>query len=442
MRYDDLVEPISPDLPCGEDLLDTGDGDFLAYYYDAEAKMPARYVDIGSGERFDPMNIDLKAETKSIEGLLKRTRDLRLLALEARFNALAGRVKGFAESVNAMANLLEQHWEDVHPVVGDNPFERQSAIEFLDTRATVIAPLEYVTIINDRRAGPINFRQSMVAAGDVEAREGEPNHDTSMLASVLGSPDNASEVEEAFERFTLARDAMDRMTAACSANGGDVVISIDKVREKLDAIVQFIGSARSDLAGEETAAEATDGEEGSEDGEVPAGGETGTVSITVTTGPVQSHAHAKALLTAVETYFLINEPSAPSLVLVSQAKDLVGRPLVEAMDLLLPDSAEQALIEMDTESGFKIPMHRMRTLSENAMYNAPGLDETDLPEIPEIVAREQAISELKQIESFFQAKEPASPIPALIFKARSFMNRDFQSLVRDLIPPPKEDGNW
>lgn len=433
MRYDKLLEPVSADAPCGEDLLDAGDGDFLAYYYDAEAKLPQRYVDIASGERFDPKSIDLKAETKSIEGLLGRTRDLRLLALEAQFNALGGRLKGFSECVVTMAGLLETFWEDVHPHAGENPFERQTAIESLETRATVVAPLDYVTLLTDRRMGEINFRQALVAAGEAEGREGESNYDAASLKGVLGSPDNAEEVEAAFERITGARDALGRIEAVCAENGGTVTVGLDKVKEKLDAMRAFIAEARSDL--DDAGAEA--GEEGAETGEEGEEGE-GTAAPPPS-GTIVSHGHAKALLAAVETYFLANEPSAPALILVSQSKDLVGRPLVEALDLLLPSNAETALIDLDQDSGFKIPMDRMRTLSENAMYYAPSLDESNVPEVPEIVSREQAMSELKSVESFFQAKEPASPIPVLIFKARSFLNRDFQSIVRDLIPPQPEN---
>ena len=42
---------------------------------------------------------------------------------------------------------------------------------------------------------------------------------------------------------------------------------------------------------------------------------------------------------------------------------------------------------------------------------------------------------LKLIEEFFRVREPASPIPILLFKARNMLSKDFHSLVRELIPP-------
>ena len=83
---------------------------------------------------------------------LKRSRDLRLLGLEAKFQILSGRFKGFVDAVLGMAALVETYPEQVNPV---DPNDRRNAIEELNALATIVAPLEYVPLFNDRRFGDV-----------------------------------------------------------------------------------------------------------------------------------------------------------------------------------------------------------------------------------------------------------------------------------------------
>ena len=44
--------------------------------------------------------------------------------------------------------------------------------------------------------------------------------------------------------------------------------------------------------------------------------------------------------------------------------------------------------------------------------------------VAEILSRDHAGMVLKQIEEFFRVREPASPIPILLFKARNMLTKD------------------
>ena len=137
MNYDKISDPISPDAPCGPNLLLEDDPEFLDYFFEAPERMPTKYYDLVREELFDPKSVDFKGEEKKIEALLKRTRDVRLLGIQARFQILAGRLHGFCDAFNAMADLLEAHPTDVHPQVGGDNNERRNALEEMNTLATV-----------------------------------------------------------------------------------------------------------------------------------------------------------------------------------------------------------------------------------------------------------------------------------------------------------------
>lgn len=453
MRFDFLLSPISGDAPCGADLLLEDDPDFVNYYFEVDARFPERYINIATGEVFDPKSVDLKAEQKAIEGLLKKSRDLRLLAIDAQFSILAGKFKPFSEAVVAMANLLDEFPADVHPSL-DEIQDRRNAVEALETSATVLRPLDYAVLLTDRRAGDITFRGYQLATGQADARDGESTPDLGAITGVLSGSESAGEVEAAFAQVEGAQDALARISAACKGlpDGNAFTPGLEKVTAKLEELRDMFVGARADLGGGEAAAGEDAGEGGDAPGadeatmpmEAPSGGG-GTIAVAAMPSggdakfTLSNHADARAVLWAAERYFSFNEPSSPSLILVVQARQLIGRPLVEALDLLLPNRADNSIIDFGAETGFAIAMGRMRALSGEANLNdgdgGPAPD-AGIPEAFE--TRDQASAALKAIEDFFRMREPTSPIPILMFKARSYLAKDFHAIVRELLP---SEGN-
>jgi type VI secretion system protein ImpA len=166
------------------------------------------------------------------------------------------------------------------------------------------------------------------------------------------------------------------------------------------------------------------------------GGATATFTVQTAVGDVANHRAAYQMLQTVEHYFATSEPASLALVLVTQARLLIGRPLVEALDALISGSSDNASLTFGTESGFKLSMSQMRELS--GLSNIQSTEDwsqrgEDDPEYPAIVSRDHAGQVIKQIEDFFRAREPASPIPILLFKARNMLTKDFHALLRELI---------
>jgi len=437
MRVEELLKPISPDAPCGEDLLAADDPDFVDYYFNVEERLPTSYFNVLRGILFDPKSVDHKSETAQIEPLLKRSRDLRLLGIEAKFQILAGRFKGFAEAVLGMAALLETYPQDVNPT---DSVDRKNSIEELDSLATVAAPLDYAVLFNDRRAGDIIYRGYGTATGKVPLREGEEAGDASTVLGALSSSENAKVVDELFQQLTDMRAAIKKMITLGQASPDPYTPKFARLDDKLRDLSEMILAARSDLGGSDPAAEAEAGDDGAAGATaVPAAGGSGaTATFTVQTavGDVANHRAAYQMLQTVEHYFATSEPASLALVLVTQARLLIGRPLVEALDALISGSSDNASLTFGTESGFKLSMSQMRELS--GLSNIQSTEDwsqrgEDDPEYPAIVSRDHAGQVIKQIEDFFRAREPASPIPILLFKARNMLTKDFHALLRELI---------
>ena len=439
MRVEDILKPISADAPCGEDLLGSDDPDFVDYYFGVEDRLPTSYFNIAKGTLFDSKSVDHKSETTQIDALLKRARDLRLLGIEAKFQILSGRFKGFADAVMAMASLVETYPDDVHPI-GAN--DRKNALEELDALVTVIMPLDYATLITDKRLGDVTYRPYGTGAGKIEPRAEEVRGDSNAISGALGSSENAKAVDQLYAHLVDLRGALKTMVTVSQARTDGFMPRFTNLEAKLGDILEMVLAARGDLAG--GAAAAGGAEPGGAisdtgpDAAGPASGTSATITVNAPVGDVSDHKMAYRMLHAIERYFSTTEPASLALVLVTQSRLLIGRPLVEALDALMENSAPYASITFGTDTGFAIPMARMRELSGQAnIASTEDWSQSSDEENPvaEILSREHAGMVLKQVEDFFRIREPASPIPILLFKARNMLGKDFHALVRELIPP-------
>jgi type VI secretion system protein ImpA len=449
MRYDFVTEPISDADPCGPDLDELGDDQYLNYMLGTDNRLPKRFLDPETNAPFDRAQIDLKAETKAIGEFLEQTRDLRLLTLEARFQALAGQVGAFSECVQAIAALLGTYWEEVHPRGYEGDFTmRQNTVGVLDDRTTVVLPLQYAPIIRDQRIGTISLFDYMVATGSAQAREGQATLDINHILDTMRSDAHRATLDELHASLGLCKAAVSKICNTFDeATDYTYTPDLDVLRGVLGDLSKLIESARPDLGpgdgsrGQDEA-EPADADSGAQDGDVPAAPRKAASGATVAapTGAITSTTAAAQALLAVEAYFGRAEPSSPTLILVHQARLLVGQPLVAALDALLPDNAEYASMVIDSTVGFAFTMAKMRAITDDYTSTTEVYAETP-DETPafEVGSRAQAMSLLASVASYFRAAEPSSPIPMLIARAERFGSQSFQSILTDLMPRPSSE---
>jgi type VI secretion system protein ImpA len=122
------------------------------------------------------------------------------------------------------------------------------------------------------------------------------------------------------------------------------------------------------------------------------------------------------------------------LLLVHQARQLIGKPLVAALEALMPDYAEYASIVIDPSVGFEFNMTKMRAIVENYSASAEETaEETDIPAF-EARTRLETLALITGVGAFFRSVEPSSPIPMVLGRAERFMNQSFQSIIAELMP--------
>jgi type VI secretion system protein ImpA len=184
---------------------------------------------------------------------------------------------------------------------------------------------------------------------------------------------------------------------------------------------------------------------------------------------IRSAPEASAALAAVASYFAISEPSSLALLLVRQAQQLVGRSFHEVIQTLVPNHAEQASVRIGIDVLFEIPVDRLAGVAanetdENGSQDMTFVGAADSAAAPEnagfspdempasnhvsstdehgiamqspskVRTRSEAIALLEQVSAFYRVNEPASPVPLLVDRACTVAQKDFVSLLRDVLP--------
>jgi type VI secretion system protein ImpA len=433
----DLASPVSENDPCGPDLESAGDIEFMGFMARTEGLLPASYFSGPEGKPFDRSLIDLAAEFASAQPFLTATRDVRLLVVLSKFCILSRYLEGFVTCVNAIAFLLKERWQEVHPR-GDNPGfgVRIAVLETLDDSAPVIFPLQYTPLFESRRLGPISYRHFMFASGEAQPREGEQSHDVASLEKAALEADLARllGVRSQFESLRGALDSIrkvcvDQLGPSGAPNlqkltdlAGKIFILLNGLAIKLDPNA---GVAQPNVS-EPQAASAT--------------------TPMALTRQITSRTEAARALEAAADYFMRFEPSNPALLLIRQAQQLIGKSLFEVLQLLMPAKVEEAKVRFGREQALQIPIERLSQFSSDQSLSESANNE-DSGEGPNggsqpsanapAQSRQEALAILEQISSYYRNAEPSSPIAVIAERARGLADRDFMSLLKELLPPPE-----
>lgn len=462
LKFAELSKPISDEEPCGPDLED--DLDFMNVMARLEVALPASYFrrdDEGRQVAFDRTGIEFPAAFSDLGKLLERSRDLRVFVLAAKLTILNRDIAGFAACLSTMADLLGAQWEAMHPRALDgDSIMREVALQGLDELATVVLPLQHAPLFSSRRIGAFAFRSQLVASGETRLVEGEQHPDPGTIHAALGEAD-ADDLAAMLGHVEAARDALARLRMIWLEKVGvDHPLGFPRLAALLDQIAAFLGPAVSSRAPGDQAA-----------GAAPAATAAHEPAANIASfgpGKLSSVLQVKDTLAACLGYFRRTEPSSPAVLLIGQAQQLIGKSLIEVIQIMFPEFVEKAVFEIGEARRFRLPLERLPLPdgsdgeigaaaeedygSEDANRDGGGEDASsaedgggeDGPEPPSarpetataaaIGSRMEAVTAMRAIAAFYRQVEPSHPMPLLMDKACALAQHDFMSLIGNILP--------
>ena len=420
----ELCTPLAGEDPCGPDLDFDGDGGYLNFFAQAEGILPSSFFSADDGKPFDRTTVDINGQLELIKPLLGRTRDLRLLIMQARLQILNRDLAGFAVSVTAAAQMLESSWDQVHPrCPGGDLTARSMVIAGLDV-PTVVFPLQYTPLFEARRIGPVTYRALMIAGDEVKPRGGEQKLAAAAIIEARGDADPAR-LAATRKHVALLRKATDKFRNAFALHGASPSL------ENLQALVVKIQTFIDPAAVESSAmpqAEADSAAESVDAGPAPA-------SFKAAGAPT-SISDARAALAAVADYYGRREPSSPTLPLVRQAHQLIGKSFIEVISILVPTHLDKAAFQIGGDQVFELPVGKLPAVKTGTNGSGQAGEDAQPLSGPhyDVQTRAQAIALLDQVQRYFRHSEPSSPVPMLCERARALAERDFMAVLRDVLP--------
>jgi len=470
LNFAEFAKAVPGDEPCGPDLED--DAEFMNVTARLEVALPAQYFrrdDDGRQVAFDRSTIEFPGAFSDIARLLERSRDLRVFVLAGKLAILNRDVTVFADCLTTIATLLSDHWDEVHPRGLDGAFiMREVALQSLDELPTVVLPLQHAPLFVSRRIGPFAFRSQLVASGETRLVEGEQHPDTGAIQAALAEVDIA-DLTATLARVRAIGEALGRIRATWLEKvGAGHELSFPRLSLLVDQIVAFLEAG---IARRDPGPQAVPAAEAAPSAAAPAAG-----ASSFAPGGCGNVLQVKDTLAACLGYFRRMEPSSPAVLLIGQAQQLIGKSLIEVIQIMFPEHLDKAVLEIGDRPRFRLPLERLgapegqgeEESSAADAYDAassedePGSDEagSDPAEVEgaaevvsagasepaaprataepglamRIESRAAAVAGMRSVAAFYRQIEPSHPTPLLMDKACALAQQDFMALIGNILP--------
>lgn len=319
---DSLLEPVSPDSPCGPDLEYSG---VMELERLAQGK-PERQIGDALLPAEEP---DWAAVGKMAADLAGRTKDLRVLVKLTQARIRTDGYGGLRDGLSLIRGTIERYWDCLYPPIdpddGD-PALRVNTLVGLCDPDLALKPLRDAPLVRSRSLGRFSLRDLAVAAGNLSPpTDREPPTATTIdaaflevdidaLQGIATAVRSASEDLRATEAFFLEQ------VGARAAIGLDPLASV--LREADKALTQQIARRGGEPGEQGGLAAAAAGDQES------AGG--------TAAGVVRSREDVVRLLDRICEYYRSREPSSPVPLLLERAKRLAYMDFLSIVQDLAP----------------------------------------------------------------------------------------------------------
>jgi type VI secretion system protein ImpA len=334
----ELLQPISADQPCGQDLEDTQ----LLASFDAfrlyGRTTPLEAVSSGDDDKGALEDRSEKPpdwgaiREQSLEAL-RQSKDLRLLAHLGTALLRTDGLPAFLDTLKVAASWLETYWAQTYPAVDGDGIVRRSALNCFADPMAVVDRLRRVPLVASRQHGTFSLRDLDIAAGQLAPGKGDQRPDEAQIKA-------AFEAQPGEQLAALRQAVADTMQSLKTIDmkmrteiGPEAGPSFDPLLTQLVKIDRVLRGHLASRA-EASAGEAVSGDE-------PAGAAEGTPARGFS-GAIRSREDAVRALDAVADYFRRNEPSSPVPLFCDRARRLVSMPFLDVLADIAPDAVAQA----------------------------------------------------------------------------------------------------
>jgi type VI secretion system protein ImpA len=329
-----LLQPITPDHPCGENLEDTELlTSFDAYRLFGQSRPLDAPAEPNEKRIPKPQDSPEWAEIRDkARQALGKSKDLRLLAHLGVALLRTDGVPGFAATLSVASQWLDTHWSQIYPLVDEDAILRRNALSCFADPMAVVDALRRLPLVNSGRHGRFSLRDIEIATRQLPPSDGDAQVDENQINAAFGSMP-LGELTELHESVISSVASLRKIDATMrDAAGSEATPNFELLLTQLARLSQTL---RAQLAvhpyraGTAAASGVTDVDPGAT-GEAPV------------SGIVRSRQDAIRALDAVAAFFRQTEPSSPIPLFLERAKRLVSKDFLEVLADIAPEAVAQA----------------------------------------------------------------------------------------------------
>ena len=330
----DLLQPISADQPCGQNLEDTpllSAFDAYRLYGRTKPLEPAAEPDENAPEsvldRERPPDWG-EIKEKSLEAL-RVSKDLRLLAHLGTALLRTDGLPAFLDTVKIASDWLNSYWDLTYPPVDGDGIVRRSALNCFADHFAVVDALRKAPLVKSRQHGTFSLRDVDIATGQLAPGKAEPKPDETHVNGAFSTMP-LEELTGLRQQVGGAIESLKAIDAKMREEvGTEAAPSFDLLSAQLTKVDRLL---RAQLAARPDAVPSAEDAAAGVDGQ-PASG---------FSGAVRSRQDAVRALDAVADYFRHHEPSSPVPMFCERAKRLISMGFLEMLADIAPDAVAQA----------------------------------------------------------------------------------------------------
>lgn len=326
---DKLLEPVSEDAPCGEDL------EYDPAFGELERAAEGTHGHVMGDEEIPPEPPDWGEVSEAAESLFERTKDLRVACHLAHASLNKDGLPGFASGLALINGLVHRYWDEIYPQLDEeednDPTLRMNSLLALNSRNEFVGSLDRAVLVSSKALGRFSRRDMRLADGEISAPDDEDTQipdPTHIEAAFLDA--DLDELKGSADALDQCVDTVGDLESYLREQvGTEYVPDLDTLSTELK---ELRGIYREQLI--RRGVEQEGGEGNGADGVA--------VAAKGVPGEIRSREDAIRVLDRLCDYFIKNEPSSPVPLLLQRAKRLVAKDFMEILRDLTPDGVSQA----------------------------------------------------------------------------------------------------
>jgi type VI secretion system protein ImpA len=333
-----LLQPISADAPCGQDM--EYDAAFLELDRASQGKAEQQMGDtIVPAQEPDWKDVSIRAQA-----LLGKTKDIRVAMRLARAQLQLEGLAGFAEGLAVLRDIVEQFWDGFYPKLdpddGNDPTFRVNILMGLCDGDAFVDRIRLIPLVSARSFGRFSLRDIAMSTGEIPAPEGVEAPKTAAIDGAFNEAPLptlqaiASSVQTALAHLG-AIEAF--VTDKVGAPSGTNFVKLADVLRSAEKILSSRLARRGVTAALVSEADAAG-----------AGGTEGTPGAGPSiSGEISSREDVLRILDKIIAYYERAEPSSPIPLLIRRSKRLVSASFMD----IVRDIASDGLAQIENLRG-------------------------------------------------------------------------------------------